>query len=234
MAAQFLDRRNRVLGIAGTIAVHVVVIAGLLLLSPRFKSLPAPEPGLVAVHLTQPPPPEPPPPPDEIDEGAAAPPSRDVDEAPAPPPPPRPLATPTPAEVSPDPGADSGAGLGPAPGNGAGVGGEGSGSGAGGQGGGRGAGRVIPPQRIEGGFTRSDYRRAGAPRDAFGTVVVGFRVRSDGTVDRCSVIRSSGYREFDDTTCRLIEQRFRYRPARDASGQPIDWNIRTDFTWTPR
>ena len=80
---------------------------------------------------------------------------------------------------------------------------------------------------------RQDYRRAGAPRDAYGTVVVGFRVRSDGAVDRCSVIRSSGYREFDQTTCRLIEQRFRYQPARDQSGQPIDWNVRTDFTWTP-
>ena len=35
MAAELLDRRQRALGIAGTVAVHVLVIAVLLLFSPR-------------------------------------------------------------------------------------------------------------------------------------------------------------------------------------------------------
>ena len=98
----------------------------------------------------------------------------------------------------------------------------------------RGAGLVTPPQRIEGALTHADYRRARAPEGAAGTVRVSFRVRTDGRVDRCSVTASSGYAEFDRSTCALIEQRFRFRPARDASGRPIDWIIRTDYTWTPR
>ena len=234
MAAEFLDRRNRALGAAGTIAVHGLVVAVLLLFSPHFAPPPAPEPGLVAVDLTEPPSPPPPPPPDDVEQGAAAPPSRGIAELPSPPPPPAPLARPTPAEVAVDPGSGQSSGLGAAPGSGAGQGGEGNGSGAGGAGSGRGAGLVMPPQRIEGALTNADYRRARAPEDAAGTVLVGFRVRSDGRVDRCSVIRSSGYAEFDEATCRLIEQRFRFRPARDESGRAVDWTIRTEYTWTPR
>ena len=232
MTAELLDRRQRALGIAGTVAVHVLVIAVLLLFSPRFSPLPevAP-PGLVAVELREPEPP-PPPPPDEVEEGAAAPPSRGLTEAPSPPPPPAPLARPTPAEVSVDPGSAEASGAGAAPGSGAGQGGEGSGTGAGGEGSGRGAGLVTPPQRIEGALTNADYRRARAPRGAEGVVSVQFRVRTDGRVDRCTLTGSSGYREFDEATCRLIEQRFRYRPARDAAGRPIDWTIPADYIWS--
>lgn len=233
MAAELLDRRNRVLGIAGTVVVHVVIIATLLLFSPRFSPLPAaPEPDLVAFDLIEPPPA--PPPPDDVEEGAAAPPSRGFTEAPSPPPPPAPLAPPKPAEVAVDPGSEQASGAGVAAGSGAGLGGEGSGSGAGGAGSGRGAGLVIPPVRLEGALTHADYRRARPPEGAAGTVRVSFRVRTDGRVDRCGVIGSSGFAVFDETTCRLIEQRFRFRPARDAAGRPIDWTIRTDYTWTPR
>ena len=229
MAAQPLHDRNRTLGIAGTLAVHALAVAVLVLFSPRFSPSPAgPEPGLVAVDLREPPPP------DDLEQGAAAPPSRGRTEAPSPPPPPAPLARPTSAEVAIDPGSGQASGLGAVPGSGAGQGGEGTGSGAGGAGSGRGAGPVTPPQRIEGALTHADYRRARPPEGAAGTVVVGFRVRTDGRADRCAVIRSSGFAVFDDATCRLIERRFRFRPARDAAGRPIDWTIRTDYTWTPR
>ena len=124
--------------------------------------------------------------------------------------------------------------FGVAAGSGAGQGGEGEGSGAGGAGNGRGAGLVTPPHRIEGALTNADYRSVRPPEGAAGTVVVGFRVRTDGRADRCEVIRTSGFAVFDEATCRLIERRFRFRPARDESGQAIDWTIRTDYTWTPR
>jgi protein TonB len=38
----------------------------------------------------------------------------------------------------------------------------------------------------------------------------------------------------DDTTCRLGEKRFRYRPARDAEGSPIESTETTNFTWGTR
>jgi protein TonB len=87
---------------------------------------------------------------------------------------------------------------------------------------------------IAGALNDADYARSGVPKGAGGTVVIGFRVRTDGRVDRCSVVRSSGVAAIDSATCRLFEQRFRFRPARDAAGRPVDFNLRTDFTWRPR
>ena len=232
MSVQLLDDRKRAFGLAGAIAIHLLAIALVIWLSPPL-AVPAPAtPGLVAVRLDDPPPP--PPPPDDVEEGAAAPPSRGPREAPSPPEPPAPLARPTPAEPAIDPGSQQASGAGAAPGSGAGQGGEGGGTGAGDGGAGRGSGAITPPRRVAGELTNADYRRARPPAGAAGTVVVNFRVRPDGAVDRCSVVRTSGYEVFDEATCRLIERRFRYLPARDAGGRAVDWEIRTDYTWRPR
>jgi protein TonB len=48
-----------------------------------------------------------------------------------------------------------------------------------------------------------------------------FEVGVDGRVSDCRVVRSSGNAELDATTCRLIERRFRYAPARDAQGRAV-------------
>lgn len=232
MAAKLLDNRNRAVGLIGAVVFHALAIGLVVLLGTGQVPLPVSRDSLVAVTFNQPPPPAPPP--DRAEEGAAAPTSRGPSEAPSPPQPPRPLPTPTPATVSVDAGAAAGAGAGVAAGSGAGRGGEGTGSGSGGSGTGSGSGTVTPPQRIAGGLTNGDYRNARAPQGAFGTVLVEFRVRADGNVDSCRVLRSSSYPMFDEATCRLIQQRFRYRPARDAEGRAVDWTIRTDYTWAPR
>src|SRR5690554_5130389 len=234
MAAEFLDARNRRLGLAAAIAVHGVLLGILVLFGGRQGPRPTPpEPGLVAIDLDVPPPPAPPPgrAPDDVEEGSA-PPSRGDTDAPAASEPPAPLPLPAPAEFAADTGAGSAAGLGAAPGSGAGLGGEGSGRGS--AGGGSGRGLVWPPVRTEGALTHADYRRTRPPAGATGTVRVEFRVRTAGRVDRCEVIRSSGFAVFDEATCRLIVERFRFRPAHDAAGRPVDWTIRTEYTWSPR
>ena len=58
-----------------------------------------------------------------------------------------------------------------------------------------------------------------------------FVVASTGRVSDCDVTRSSGSRALDETTCRLIMQRFRYRPARDGAGRPIADTIRGEHVW---
>jgi protein TonB len=52
-------------------------------------------------------------------------------------------------------------------------------------------------------------------------VTAHFDVRADGGVEHCRVVASSGSTLLDETTCRLIEARFRYVPARDATGAAI-------------
>ncbi|MEO7549754.1 MAG: TonB family protein [Croceibacterium sp.] len=229
------EHRRRAIGLAGTVAVHLIVIAVLVWLAPDpTMSAHAPRRTIVAIDVSRPPPPPPPPPPNKKESGAAAPSSRGATAAPSPPPLPRPLPSPTPAQIPVDPGPQQASGLGVAAGSGGGQGGDGAGTGSGTDGAGRGSGMVTPPLHVAGGLTNADYRQAGAPRGASGTVVVSFRVRSDGAADRCAITGSSGYSAFDQATCRLIEQRFRFRPALDDRGRAIDWTVRTDYTWLPR
>ena len=44
---------------------------------------------------------------------------------------------------------------------------------------------------------------------------------TNGRAGGCTVVRSSGHAALDATTCRLIEKRFRFEPARDAQGRPV-------------
>jgi protein TonB len=117
------------------------------------------------------------------------------------------------------------------------LGGTGTGTGVAGTGpggGGSGAGAVTAPVRIAGGLGDRDYPRSAAARGAAGTVAISFRVRRDGRVDDCSVLRSSGDRELDSLTCALVERRFVYRPARGPEGDPRETTLRTTFTWGVR
>lgn len=50
---------------------------------------------------------------------------------------------------------------------------------------------------------------------------VRFTVGTDGRAGGCTVMRSSGNAELDATTCRLIERRFRFDPARDTQGRLV-------------
>ncbi|WP_374942371.1 energy transducer TonB [Sphingomonas sp.] len=128
------------------------------------------------------------------------------------------------------PGADASAGAAEVPGPGTGAGGEGNGFGAGGDGDGDGAGDV-PPRRIGGRIRDSDYPLEASQSGVSGTVGVRFVVDVDGRVPSCSVTRSSGSRLLDDTTCRLIVQRYRFRPARDVRGRPFRSVIVQNESW---
>ena len=63
-----------------------------------------------------------------------------------------------------------------------------------------------------------------------------FTVATDGRAGGCAVMRSSGSADLDSTTCRLIERRFRFTPARVAGGRAVPelrgW--RQDWWFEPR
>jgi protein TonB len=220
------------IGIAGAVGANALLLAALLTMHGN-SAVPAEEdPGFAAIVTASldPPPPEP----DAVEEGAAAEPSRGDTAEPSRPEPERPLPVPTPAQPAPDAGAGAASGAGAAAGSGAGTGGTGTGSGSGVGGAGRGSGTVTPPVRIAGALTDADYRRVRPPDGARGTVVIGFTVTTGGQVEGCRVERSSGYQVLDSATCRLVTERFRFRPARDAAGRAVAWTLRTDFTWVPR
>jgi protein TonB len=115
-----------------------------------------------------------------------------------------------------------GTGTGPALGSGAGGGSGGTGYGAGG-------GRDL--ELLSGDITPQDYPRRLAKAGIGGTVQMVGTVQPNGRVTNCRVTRSSGVPELDGLTCRLIEQRFVYRPATDRYGRPVPDNVEIEWTW---
>lgn len=186
---------------------------------------------MVGLLPDRPPPPKKvvPPPPKRTPEkeGAASPPNlrSKPTEIVRPPPPPLPLPVPPPVAAAPiaGPGAAPTAGAAPVPGPGTGSGGlgNGTGSGNGGNGGGGGGGQGSGPRWVKGRIKDKDYPRGSGEAGISGAVTVRYVVETDGHATHCLVIRSSGHEDLDETTCRLIEQRFRYKPARDRNGHPI-------------
>jgi protein TonB len=66
-----------------------------------------------------------------------------------------------------------------------------------------------------------------------GRVSVTFTVQVNGRVSGCHVTRSSRVPELDALTCRIIEQRFRFRPSMDRYGRPYADEVDWDHDWIP-
>jgi periplasmic protein TonB len=119
-----------------------------------------------------------------------------------------------------------------AQGSGTGAGGEGDGTGAGRYGNGTGGGGVAAKAvKIAGSIDSArDYPRASRDRRIGSDVVIALTVGTDGRVEDCRIVRPSPDPEADRITCRLASDRFRFRPAMDAAGQPMQ----STFGWRQR
>jgi protein TonB len=117
-----------------------------------------------------------------------------------------------------------GTGTGPAMGKGA-------GGGSGGQGYGDSDGGGTDLELIAGEITPRDYPRHLREAGIGGTVGILFTVGVNGRVTRCTVTRSSGAPELDALTCRLIQQRFIYRPGTDRYGRPVSDEVEGEHEW---
>lgn len=108
----------------------------------------------------------------------------------------------------------------------------GIGPGAGGSGNGRGGdGRGTAAQWLSGGLQDSDYPRSLMRKGVSGEVAVRFTILTNGRIDNCRVERSSGHRELDKLTCKIITKRLRFAPARDAQGTPVVSEGGNTFGW---
>lgn len=238
MQRSWVSNRERAAAIIGVVAVHVGVLAALLTLGGGpAKVIAGLDPLQVFDVPIEPPPPPPPPVSVEVkktpeEEGAAAPPARKADATPVVQPPPRvelPVTSPVVAAEKPNTGAAPTQGAAPVegPGTGAGGQGNGTGSGSGGNGtGGGGSGGGTGPSVIE----RTKLTGRSYPREVLRVwpsgrpVFVAVRVQVDGRATDCKVNRSSGNPVVDQWTCRLVEERVRFRPAIDDNGQPyVRW-----------
>lgn len=240
MTAQAGKGRERAVSIVLVVLLHVAL--GIALLRGFHVDLPVrASSGLKLFALAEPPPPPPaPPPPRERHraprrEGAAAPANRTARATPlvAPTPVVR-LAPPPPLVVAPvaNSGAADHQGAAPVPGPGTGSGGTGTGTGSGGAGDGPGGGGgAEPPGWIGGRLRDADYPDWASRAGITGTVVMDIDVTAKGRVSNCTVRESSGNAALDALTCRLIRERLRYDPARDAAGRKVAGRTEAEQTW---
>lgn len=124
------------------------------------------------------------------------------------------------------PPSGGGTGAGPALGSGSGGGAGGNGYGDSGEGEGG-----TDLEQIAGDISPSDYPRRLRENGIGGRVEFTFTVGTNGRVTRCAVTRSSGVPELDALTCRLVQQRFRYRPSTDRYGRPISDEVEGEHIW---
>lgn len=230
-----MPRRPRPAALAAIVLLHLLAIYALARAFAPQQTASVERAVLSAVTVTvetkqyePPPPPEP-----EPDSGAAGEEGRKAV--------PRPVVAPVPAvTVKPAPpaprasstGTDNSSGARDA-GTGTGAGGTGTGTGSGAGGTGQGGGIATKPEWIGGAINNArDYPRPAGGRQArIGSeVVVKVTVGIDGRASGCSVYKPSPDPEADAITCRLVEQRLRFRPATDASGKPVA----ADFYWRQR
>lgn len=232
---------------AAGIAAAIEVGVGLALwlgLAPPSGLQQAVHGSLTALTLQPPPPPAPPkPPPPQVHHsasGKAAPPAARAHAAPVYAPvvlwakqPPLPVAP----QVALAAAAHNGAA--PVPGPGSGLAGQGNGSGSGGQGNGNGDGTGhgagdggTEPDWIGGRIKPSDYPAAARATQAQGTTSVTLGIDAKGHATACRITRSSHNAALDSTTCDLALKRFRFRPARDATGHAVAGAVDYDQEWT--
>lgn len=238
-AAKFTERKHRpkwgTLLLVGLL--HVAVLAGLVrAFAPDFtRSVVEEAASLVTVTVYTPPPPEAEPSPDpRPDEGAAG----EEGERATPrevtaPPVPRPVTVPAPRVRSTGTANTSGA---REQGQGSGAGGEGEGTGSGRSGSGTGGIPATPPVKIAGDIDDDDIDDFPVPpggrESRIGqSVIVAMTVGTDGRATNCRIAKPSNDPVADRLVCQLAVQRFRFRPATDANGNPVPatYGWRQDF-----
>jgi len=241
------NQRHKAASAAAVIICHAI-IAYILISGLNLRFAPAPSEPLAVFDA----PILPPPPVEEVippkaeakeREGAASPPNLEAQASPVVAPDPEvKLAVPPPVVAAPVPreGADRAAGAAPVPGRGTGAGGTGNGTGSGGAGSGTGSGTgpggapVRRARLVDGELSLADYPRALRRAGIGGRVEVHMTVEPSGRVSRCRVVRSSGSPELDAITCRLVQARYRFDPARDAQGRPVPDLVGESHNWMSR
>ncbi|HEX8381645.1 MAG TPA: energy transducer TonB [Allosphingosinicella sp.] len=80
-------------------------------------------------------------------------------------------------------------------------------------------------------FADLDYPPAALRAGEEGTVEYETEVAASGRVERCSVLVPSGSAILDSETCRMIQARARFTPARDSAGRPTSDRVRGRMNW---
>lgn len=90
---------------------------------------------------------------------------------------------------------------------------------------------MTPARLRSGAIGGDDYPAAAMRNGEEGQVAVVIIVGPDGRASEVRVERSSGSESLDGATCRIVQRRFRYAPARGDHGEAIPSEVRQTVTW---
>ncbi|NJM51139.1 MAG: energy transducer TonB [Sphingomonadales bacterium] len=88
-----------------------------------------------------------------------------------------------------------------------------------------------PKNGPSGWITISDYPRSALRDRREGTAAFRLSIGSDGRIDNCEITQSSGHSDLDEATCKAIQRRARFEPARTASGLETSGRYESKVTW---
>ena len=91
--------------------------------------------------------------------------------------------------------------------------------------------RGRPAVQIAGAFSHEDYPAPALREGAEGLTAVRIGIDRTGRVSQCAIVQSSGHPALDATGCRIVLERFRYRPALDERGRPSDSAVVRRIRW---
>lgn len=92
--------------------------------------------------------------------------------------------------------------------------------------------RHTTPILLNGKTEESDYPIEALRAGLTGRVLVSYLVSTDGRASDCRVERTSGHAVLDETTCRIVNTRYRLEPARDSTGRALEIRARQYISWT--
>ncbi|TRD10640.1 energy transducer TonB [Erythrobacter insulae] len=79
--------------------------------------------------------------------------------------------------------------------------------------------------------TDNDYRSTWIRREMSGVAGFSVTIDTNGRVSGCTITRSTGHSQLDDATCKLLERRARFNPAKDSNGKPVSGTYRNSVNW---
>jgi protein TonB len=90
----------------------------------------------------------------------------------------------------------------------------------------------LKPKGAPGDWVTSDDYPPGALRnEEQGSTGFKLSVGPDGRVTGCTVTRSSGFPDLDDTACKLLPRRARFTPAKDTAGNGMAAEYSSTIRW---
>ena len=92
---------------------------------------------------------------------------------------------------------------------------------------------VQDARAVSGSIASTDYPRPQRSRGIGGTTEARLLVSERGRVTACTITESSRSAALDGAVCRIVQRRFRFQPARDATRRPVSQWLVTRWTWQP-